>query len=717
MKRCWGGLLAVLVLCMPLQPAAGAQYRVSTENLTLRLDEQGRIVGSTVGPTKVARLLRASTVLDGCRANGAIVAKRLENGGVEFSSPLLCADHRTGTMRQRFLPADGSIRWETEISFDCAPWTTPLATTLRWPATSQASFWTAWMLGEEKWEDPLEPRPFTKAAWDYGPYFGKGISLPLASVLESQPDIGISLVLSPEDPLLNVTLGTEPDGSITFRRLNCRFGNGRTVKFSADLVPHEADWRGGLRWMVHRYPMFFDPPNPLASEMAGTGAYPTWFGPIDADHLKQIAFRIFWAASYDFPYVGMWLPPVGDNDTWQVPLLDRDLSKLPYRPPEMSIAQLEDRARRVREAGFYLLNYFNCSEFQARLKGSEAEDSSAREEQLWRAPCAFLRRKLADGVWRDAGGRESYGGWNGTIITDPAAPHFQAYLLDQARWHNRKIPDASGICMDRMWWASGSLKGKWAMESVDFGGDDGVGWYEGLPGRYFGEAFREFLSKLGPVMHDAGKVIFYNPCMAYRLECYRDVDGFFDEAWPENVKGAFPNLNGVALLALRKPAILWTSNGSLIQGDPDSFFQRHLLLGVYPSAPFPQNDHMIQPDSSIDAQYMAYGPLMDAMRGKKWVLAPHCLEIEGQAAKANLFAVPDGWAVPITFGPTNGTVKVVLRNIQGLGEALNCDAHVPGIQEPQAVQANFRDAALTLQVALKRGCAMVRIKRANPTGR
>ena len=90
-------------------------------------------------------------------------------------------------------------------------------------------------------------------------------------------------MLSPEDPLLDVALSTERDGAIAFRRRNYRFGNGRTIKFAADLVAHEADWRGGLRWVVQRYPAFFDPPNRAAAGMAGTGAYPTWFGPIDRE--------------------------------------------------------------------------------------------------------------------------------------------------------------------------------------------------------------------------------------------------------------------------------------------------------------------------------------------------------------------------------------------------------------------------------------------------
>ena len=469
MTRQCGSLLITLLLAAPIQLATGAPYQVAAKGLTIHLDDGGRIVSAEVGPKKLHRALTGNTTLEGCHASGASIAQKLKNGGFEFSSKLLCPQQREGTMLQRFLPGQASVRWEIEIAFAGAPCTTPITTTLKWPTAAQARFWTAWMHGDDKWEDPLEPRPFAKASWDYGPYFGKGISIPLASVLESQSDTGLSLVLSPEDTILNATLSTEADGTVTFRRLNHCFGNGRTVKFAADLVPHEADWRGGLRWMVQRYEPLFEPPNPKASEMAGTGAYATWFGPLDAQSLKRMAFRIFWAASYDFPYFGMWLPPVGDNETWRVPLLDRDLSNLPYRPAEMSIALMSDRARRVSEAGFYLLNYFNCSEFQARITGKKAGNNSQPKEQLWKDADAFLQQELSDSIWRDANGQESYGGWNGTTILDPDAPNFQAYLIQQAQWHNKKIPQAAGICIDRMWWASGSLQGKWALEPVNFG--------------------------------------------------------------------------------------------------------------------------------------------------------------------------------------------------------------------------------------------------------
>ncbi|MDD2764870.1 MAG: hypothetical protein PHE83_12955 [Opitutaceae bacterium] len=93
-------------------------------------------------------------------------------------------------------------------------------------------------------------------------------------------------------------------------------------------------------------------------------------------------------------------------------------------------------------------------------------------------------------------------------------------------------------------------------------------------------------------------------------------------------------------LALRKTALGWTSQEADLRPDPDAFFQRYLYLGVFPMAPFPGNDHSLLPSAWVDRQYLDYGPLLDALRGKKWVLRPHAVEAVNHAAKVNLFQVP-----------------------------------------------------------------------------
>jgi hypothetical protein len=99
MARQCGSLVSALVLLAPLQLAIAAQYQVSVKDLTVRLDDQGRIVGATLGPKKLQRALTGNTTLEGCRAGGAIIAQKLKSDGVEFSSKLLCAEAREGPMR------------------------------------------------------------------------------------------------------------------------------------------------------------------------------------------------------------------------------------------------------------------------------------------------------------------------------------------------------------------------------------------------------------------------------------------------------------------------------------------------------------------------------------------------------------------------------------------------------------------------------------------
>jgi len=692
---------------------SAAEYAIKADNLTVHLDSRGRIVGADIGPKKSGRALTGETVLEGCNTDGPVSARRLEGGGVEFSSRLLGPDQRQCNVVQRFLAGQGSVRWEMEITSGGEPWSVPITTKLQWPVPEVAHFWTSWLGGDDLWKDPLQPQPMSMCSWAcswaYGPYAGVGgFCIPLASVLENQEDTGLSLVLSPEDPILELTLTSDAEGAIAFRRVDTRLGQGRTVKLAIDLVAHEADWRGGLRWMVQRYEPFFDPPNPKVQEMAGTGAYSGWNGSIDVGRLKQMAFRVLWEAAFDWPYMGMYFPPLEDTETWWTAGYNSGGDHIPELVKQVSYRTLNDRARTLRKDGFYYLNYFNLAVWGWREVFSlKVANRNIPERYSWTDPVTFLQEKIADGVWRDENGRESIL-LEGSPVMDSDGPNYQADILEQARRAIEKIPDSWGFAIDRTWWAIDYTTS--GGRPINYGADDMVGWYKGRPGRHIAVSWKETLSKLGPLMHGAGKVIFYNPCMSYRLDLMREVDGFFGEIWP--TAHGYTCLNGTGLMALRKPGIVWTGDSSSLNPDPDAYFQRHLHMGVYPMVPYPKNDHSITPDPWADQYYIDYGPLMDAMRGKKWVLEPHCIEIEGHEAKANLFAVPGGWVAPITFGPKNGTVKVILRNVQDMTEAAHCEALLPGVQQPQTVRTTFRDGVLELQVPLKRGCSMVKITKA-----
>jgi hypothetical protein len=701
---------------------AAPSYEVETPGLTVELSPDGEITSISTGKTR--RAVHGGASLANCVQTEATRAARLPGGGASFSRVVRGQSGQPCVVTERFSPAKASIRWELElVSSSAEPWTTPLQLELGCPATGRTRFWTAWVNGNlwaeaapgaapgdpaskipngDDWGDPLVPMPLMNRSWNYGPKplmddsgthpNDKGaICIPIASMLEPESDTGLSLVVAPDQPLLWLQLQTSTDGTLRFQHSLLRLGGSRKVTFAADIVAHEADWRGGLRWMTERYAGYFDPPNPSVAMMAGTASYSRHLGPLEpseAAKLRRMAYRCNWVASFDWPYFGMYLPPVSP---WRSAGQDSSGRSVPALVRTVTYRSMNDDYAEARTHGFFTLSYFNVTEFGSQIKGPAAARGDLAQKDWWTDANTYLFRRMPDAV---VGPNRIYS-WSDSVVMDPGVASFQEHILELARRHIEKLPAASGIGIDQMLW----------LAHVNFapGADDAVGWYEGgKPGRLLGLGWIDLLGRLGPLMHGAGKVIFVNP-QHHRLDYMREVDGIYDEYGDRGY-----SLNGSSLLALRKPALMWTHGADWIRPDADSYFQRHLHLGAFPTAPFPGNDHAVTPEAAVDRLYMDYGPLLDAMRGKKWVLAPHCVEAAGGGAKVNLFEVPGGYALPVTFAGKAETVTVRIRNVPGLNGA-RVEAWLPGIEAPQPVVSSFKDGLLALAVPLKRGCAMVQI--------
>jgi hypothetical protein len=158
--------------------------------------------------------------------------------------------------------------------------------------------------------------------------------------------------------------------------------------------------------------------------------------------------------------------------------------------------------------------------------------------------------------------------------------------------------------------------------------------------------------------------------------------------------------------------MVWTPAEKTLGADPDAYFQRHLYLGAYPTAPLPANDHTIKPSPTAERWYLDYGPLLQSLSGRKWVLLAGAVEVENKAAKANLFETPHGLVVPVCFGGANSTAAIVVRGLSKLHlnvKALHCAALQAGEKTSIALKASARKDELRMEVPLKRGCALVRI--------
>ena len=159
--------------------------------------------------------------------------------------------------------------------------------------------------------------------------------------------------------------------------------------------------------------------------MAGTSAYSNFDTRFDAVKMKKMDFTTNWQASFDFPYMGMFIPPVGDQEKW-----------IRFGGDTTSIAGMREYARTMKKMGFYVLNYFNVTEFGTKMNRPVPPLKTKDDKEIWKDPNDFFYYKLPeswlpvpDRVLKDSvyfhrqtmpGG--SHMTWEGGIVTDPGEP-------------------------------------------------------------------------------------------------------------------------------------------------------------------------------------------------------------------------------------------------------------------------------------------------------
>ena len=166
-------------------------------------------------------------------------------------------------------------------------------------------------------------------------------------------------------------------------------------------------------------------------------------------------------------------------------------------------------------------------------------------------------------------------------------------------------------------------------------------------------------------------------------------------------------MNTIGFLGIKKPVLGWINKADQYKPDPDWAMQKFLYMGVFPMAPFPANDHSLRPDPWIDQLYLDYGPLLIQLRGKKWVLEPHVVEVKDRPAKANIFKTFEGFAIPVVFAKDHQAVQVLLKTSMLENKAYEFKAIVPGSEKEIPVKATNNKDILVLDVPIKRGCSML----------
>ena len=714
--------------------------QLKTKNLTVGISDNGEITSILRSDGKKIAPFQLATDLLGCKVVGYVHSRECEDGSFLVEKKLFNDSLRSSCLlTEHFIPTKTSIRCELTIKGEGKPWGTRIDTKMTYPnRPGGTKIWTTWAAPQfdslkvgvsltpdltkikppdgdraHYWIDPLIPVPFVNATYYYGaPYFQYDkmavgfipaqenlICIPMISIFEENEDAGLTIALSPRDNIINLTMKTTSDGSITFSRLHNRISSKNTLLFSFDLIAHQNDWRCGLAWMKSSYPEFFLPKNPLANQMGGTAAYSSYSMEsmnFNVEKMKKMAFTVNWQASFDFPYMGMYLPPVKRNEKWER-----------FGGDQITIAGMDDFAKNYREKGFYVLNYFNVTEFGSKVKYPPLSRVAEKpDSEIWRDCNDILYAKfekailpvpensIKDPKFKNAAFPVPFYTWENGIAMDCGDSVYSDFLVEQARRHVREIPSSFGICIDRFDW----------FRMFNERADDGITWFEGKPVRSLVTSWKTLSPKLSSIMHGANKVIFANNHYK-RIDLLGDVDGLFDEfSYCGN------SLNLTAFMCIDKPALGWTDDAETVRREGvDSFFQKYLYLGVFPMCPFPNNDHSITQSPDVDQFYLDYGPLLKLMQGREWVLKPHVISAGDGLARVNLFKIKGGYSIPVVYGRKD-KIEVVLNDVDGLKDGFKCLAWYPGSEKPVNVDYKKMGKTFILNVPLVRGCAMLALK-------
>jgi hypothetical protein len=462
---------------------------------------------------------------------------------------------------------------------------------------------------------------------------------------------------------------------------------------------HDNDWRASLKKVYTKFPEYFDPNLPVADSISGTGAYSRNWMDFDVEKYKKMAFKVNWKASHDFPYMGMFLPPVSDSVKWKGFWRNN-------KDPLISLPLLRKYSTDMKNLGFYVLSYFNVTEFGTNIKYPNPFLTNNTGD--WKDANQYLYRHLEDAilftppmqkpflsrVYGQTNPNEPFHTWGKAIVMDASVKSYQDHLIKMAHKHNEVIPDAYGICIDRMDW----------LRMYNHNRDDGVSWMGNQPVSSMYNSWHELMDTLAPIFHNNGKVIFVNNHIK-RLEQLKYVDGIFDE-----FTYAGSSLNTIGILGINKPVLGWINRPDQFEPNPDWAMQKFIYMGVFPMAPFPSNDHSLLPNPKIDSLYLDYGPILSVLRGKKWVLESHVVEVRDSKAKTNIFKTFEGLAIPVVFAMEDQKVQIAVKKSLLGKKAFLVTAILPGDDQEIKIKYWIENDHVVFDTPVKRGCAMIIIR-------
>ncbi|MFI3321489.1 MAG: hypothetical protein R3Y50_03080 [Rikenellaceae bacterium] len=707
---------------------------VSTDTIKVDFNKSGVMESITLIDKNLEIPIVGGWSPDSCRL---IESKASKKGDVICIDKVWSYQNREFSTSEQITEKGGNIKWNfSVVDVSSGLWSTPISTTFKYPETSDTRYWSAWSdprqgkildLSREQqiaqgiipdamvvndWADPLIAIPFQNAKLWYGeePYsldlkwrmFGvrndeKYITVvPMITVVEPQKGVGVSFVQSIDEILLNVNIETTESGDIIFKRENYRLGDGVTQSFTMDIIAHSDDFLDGFNEITKIYPEYFEPSDKGARDIEGLFSYSRDWGNFDKEKMRKMGYKTNWKASHDLPWMGMFLPPVEDQVRWKG--FERQKGT---EDDWVSISKMRDYTNQMVEDGFKVLNYMNVCEFGAYVPNEAPKGiNDIPEDELWKDGKAYVYRKLNDAILRrtfrnpTADSPNKFYSWRQCIALDCGIPSYRDYLVEQVKRHIGEFPTSSGFNVDRLDW----------LRLYNLDADDGISYWENQAVRSLNVSYKELMEILWPMLKDNGKYWFLDP-NGVRIDFMNRADGIIEEIEQGQV------LNCASFMAPKKPIAAWMHIKSM-EGKSDEerevWLQNYLVMGIWPMAPFPENDHSLLPDEGIEKVYSDYSNLFKTIYGRENVLSSKAIK-RNTNAKVNLFKSDLGYIIPICYAK-KGLNKVIVEVKKEYVENRTAEVVLPAVEGTKKVEYTINGDYALFEVPVSRRCAVLVLK-------
>ena len=547
-------------------------------------------------------------------------------------------------------------------------------------------------------------------------------------------------------------------------------GQAQTIQLTGLLSTHAGCWRPGLGSFWREWGDYATPHrNVNLSRTEGAATYAYFFDQFNetesaaaAHNAAAMDLRMNWDASFPWLYHGPWIPFKNNREYFPVHMVSKNNSEFTWRNCDPAghgghaIRKEKPDWPVCMDQNVTLLNgwykallhkfqvetliYGTLEEYGIGINVSSRSFSIGNALHAGPAGCSSTSQNYtqqlvcgANRLFRDrfpeafmidpATNRSVSAAWD-SIIVDFADPQYTEFLLN----NTRDVVDSfqhsvAGVCLDR-----GDYIG---LLNAKAGVDDGVTTTpDSRPGRALVNSWKVTTSSIANILHQHSMALFANPDMGHRVDMYKDVDGFYSELG-DRKPGKWRT--GTALLSSGgKSAAIWchakgdieTKCAEMMTNGTDTernqFLQSHLLLGVFPTVTFPDNDHAILPHPRADQIYTDYGHLFAATHGKRWSTSPHAVRITSAptTAAANIFEMkPFGsgcYTIAVAWSNTT-SIDLVLGSGLGGGQPSSlaplpsCSVLHPGGAENSPLQCQITAQRAINNVPLRRGCAVIQL--------